>query len=1038
MGELSSPRVTAISDPASRDGDFPDVVCWDDLSAVCALPVEVKPAAFTDADLLDLEQGRRYARTFGGGQVLLTNLREFIWCELEGSALVERDRVILVDEVAAFAGSRPNADPAAARRLLEMLRAAWTVRPNLYDARSVAQLLGYHAQRMSTTLEGSPDPGALLRPLTTSLREGLGMELEERFLVGTVVQTLVYGLFAAWLESEEPQTFKWQQAPHGLGIDIIANLLHEASSPAVVRDTKLAPHLQAVARVLNWVDRDRFEAQFGAVGGGAIEYFYEPFLAAFDPELRSKLGVWYTPRAVAEYQVRRVDRQLRADFGLADGLADEQAIVLDPACGTGTYLIAVLRHIYLFHVENGEPLETAARRTLRAAHTRIIGFEILPAAFVVCYLHLHRFLTRELGATDVDEHRLSVFLCNALIGWGEGASAPPLPLPGLEAELQASLRVKGEEPVLVVLGNPPYEGYSAQDNPEEQELARPWIDPLWPVWRVRKHRLGGLYVRFWRIALRKISELTGRGIVCYITNRKWLNGRSFPAMRGDVLNRFDRLIVDDLGGDVRGEHRSGEGSVFSTATAPGIRVGVAIATAVRTGPRPMGSVADVETRVITGTGGAKRETLERLRDGELDAGLVPSGVSAAGRWRITAEDETDAPGLDEYFTDRWSGVQPVRDEAVTDSSRQALEARMGDYFDFTLGWDELVARHPAFGVERKRYDGERVRERHRSAGSTFAPDRVVRFLYRPLQPRWLYWEPRFKLLNEARVDLVPQHALEGQRYLAQPETPRKPGAARPVVTGGVPAFACADPDARVFPRVRITPRDDGTFDLGPDPTPETNLEGVWITAARILGLEGTDFEIGDVVFYALTAILYSPAWAAAVLPDQDTFPAVPLPADPTELREAARQGRRVAALADPDVPVEGVSHGRIEEALRTVALPDDAGGRLVTVGSRARGVGGRWVEQSAGKVLWNDRSGWTGVSEDLWSYTVGGFPVLAKWLSYRVGSMLSGDDLDQFTALARRVAALIELGPELDRLYSVAGTQRLEAPSQTAPDVVSA
>jgi hypothetical protein len=702
LGDLATPRITAVSDPAAREGDFPDVVCWDSLSAVCALPVEVKPAFFTEPGLLALEQGRRYARTFGGGRVLLTNLREFVWCEVEGTSLVVRDRVTFVEEFEAFERGDVEIDPNASRDLLELLRAAWTVRPSLADAGSVARLLGYHARHMSEALRLSPDPGALLRPLATSLRDGLGMELEDRFLIGTVVQTLVYGLFAAWLETDEPRTFKWQQAPHGLGIDVVANLLHEASSPVVVRDTNLEPHLRAVARVLNWVDRDAFEAQFGAAGGTAVEYFYEPFLAAFDPDLRSKLGVWYTPRAVAEYQVRRVDHQLRTDFELSAGLADEQAIVLDPACGTGTYLAAVLRHIYRFHIDNGEPAETAARRTLEAAHTRVVGFEILPAAFVVCYLHLHRLLSNEIGAADVDHQRLRVFLCNALTGWGEGTSPPPLPLPGLEAELQASLRVKGEEPVLVVLGNPPYEGYSAQDSPEEQALAKPWIEPLWPVWRVRKHRLGDLYVRFWRIALRKISELTGRGVVCFITNRKWLNGRSFPAMREDFVRRFDRLIVDDLGGDVRGEHLSGEGSVFSTSTAPGIRVGVAITTAVRTGPQPAGRAAAVRTRAVTGTGRAKRNALDGFSGADLDAGLVRRSVSRESRWRLTAEDETDAPGLDEYFEQRWSGVQPVRDDAVTDGSRDALESRMRDYFDFTLSWPELVYRHPAFGVVRTR------------------------------------------------------------------------------------------------------------------------------------------------------------------------------------------------------------------------------------------------------------------------------------------------------------------------------------------------
>jgi len=101
--------------------------------------------------------------------------------------------------------------------------------------------------------------------------------------------------------------------------------------------------LNWAAAALNRVDRTAFFRSFDE--GHAVQYFYEPFLQAFDPDLRKELGVWYTPEEVVRYQVERVDAVLRSELGLADGLADSQVVILDPCCGTGAYLRAVLRRI---------------------------------------------------------------------------------------------------------------------------------------------------------------------------------------------------------------------------------------------------------------------------------------------------------------------------------------------------------------------------------------------------------------------------------------------------------------------------------------------------------------------------------------------------------------------------------------------------------------------------------------------------------------------------------------------------------------------
>ena len=98
-----------------------------------------------------------------------------------------------------------------------------------------------------------------------------------------------------------------------------------------------------------------------------------------------------------------------------------------------------------------------------------------------------------------------------------------------------------------MLGNPPYQGYSSTPTDDERALVEPWTAPLWADWGIRKHRMNDLYIRFWAAARFRIAHLTKTGVVTFITNRKWLAGRSYPAMREGILGDFDRIIVDDLG-----------------------------------------------------------------------------------------------------------------------------------------------------------------------------------------------------------------------------------------------------------------------------------------------------------------------------------------------------------------------------------------------------------------------------------------------------------------------------------------------------------
>ena len=215
--------------------------------------------------------------------------------------------------------------------------------------------------------------------------------------------------------SDSKARFDWRTAAHYLRVPALAELFYQASNPASLAWLELPEVLDWTGTVLNRVARADFFEAFEE--HHAVQYFYEPFLQAYDPELRKQLGVWYTPREVVRYMVARVDQVLREELAISDGLAASNVYVLDPCCGTGSYLIEVLNRIAEILREKGGDALTA-QEIKRAAMERVFGFEILPAPFVVTHLQIG-LLLRSLGAplSDAKKERVGVYLTNALTGW---------------------------------------------------------------------------------------------------------------------------------------------------------------------------------------------------------------------------------------------------------------------------------------------------------------------------------------------------------------------------------------------------------------------------------------------------------------------------------------------------------------------------------------------------------------------------------------------------------------------------------------------
>ena len=322
-----------------------------------------------------------------------------------------------------------------------------------------------------------------MKSVRSALEASLGLKFEqdkgEHFFRSTLVQTIFYGLFSAWvLWSKKPShtesdVFNWHDALWELKVPVMQALFGQIVTPAHIGPLEFEDILNWAAATLNRVDSASFFSAFEE--DKAVQYFYEPFLEAFDPELRKQLGVWYTPPEIVQYMVSRVDTVLREELNISDGLADPNVFVLDPCCGTGSYLVEVIRHIHQTLKSKGSDALLASDLK-QAALKRVFGFEILPAPFVVSHMQLGLIL-QKLGATlsDTNNERTGVYLTNALTGWEpldpekeKAFQAMLTGFPQLLDEQTDARKVKQQVPILVILGNPPYNAFSGTATTKEE------------------------------------------------------------------------------------------------------------------------------------------------------------------------------------------------------------------------------------------------------------------------------------------------------------------------------------------------------------------------------------------------------------------------------------------------------------------------------------------------------------------------------------------------------------------------------------------
>ena len=989
--------------------------------------------------------------------VLVTNTRDFVLLgadEAGRPAKLETFRLAQSAEEFESLLKKPRAFASkVGAGLGEYLSRTLSHRATLVEPKDLAWLLASYARDGLARVEAAGDAPSLAA-VRSALEEALGVRFEGdkgvAFFRSTLVQTLFYGVFSAWVlwakQTPPPNgSFNWHESVWHLRAPVLRALFQQLSDPGRLQPLGLVEVLDWTAAAVNRVDRSSFFDRFNE--GEAVPYFYEPFLQAFDPALRKQLGVWYTPIEIVRYMVARVDRALKDDLGIADGLAAENVYILDPCCGTGAYLAEVLRRIAANLEGRGMGALTGAR-VKQAATERVFGFEIMPAPFVVAHLQVGLTM-QDLDAplSENENERAGVFLTNALTGW-EPRVQKPLPFPELEEERDRADQVKQGAPVLVILGNPPYNGYAGMAVEEERELSTAYRTTK-QVRPPEGQGLNDLYVRFFRMAERRIAEKTGQGVVCFISNYSWLDGLSFTGMRERYLEAFDAIRIDNLNGD---KYKTGkttpEGapdpSIFSTPEKPvSIQVGIAITTLVRRANHS--PTRTIGFRNLWGR--TKREELTATAETDPNAiydSIEPSMSLGLPFARMVVSYEWHSwPALTELFPASFPGVKTSRDPFLVDVNLDRLKKRITDYFNTDLSHQEIARSSPSAMHSVRRFDASTGRDVLRRRGGPDATG-FIRYAYRPFDTRWLYWEADTKLLDEKRAEYKP-HVFESNLWLSTvPRLRRDATEPQTTVTTHMASLHLNEWGASMFPAWL---RDAG-LEGGPDHR-RPNL-----TDAAQRYLDYLDLEVED-LFHHILAVLHDPAYRQANAGAlRMEWPRIPLPGWPdgkengaaNKLAASAARGQELAALLDSDTPVPGVTEGALRPEIASIAVPSTAdGGNMagddfaLTVGWGHFGQGeavmpgqGRVIERpytsdqrttlgdtartlgdSTFDIYLNNRAYWRNVPESVWNYKLGGYQVLKKWLSYRerrvLGRNLKPDEVQHFTDTARRIAAILTL-----------------------------
>lgn len=901
--------------------------------------------------------------------------------------------------------------------------------PSITSPKNLAQHLARRARQMSvevlyTLKDQSSERGEMVETYN-AFKQVLLPDLTWEAFSDMYAQAITYGLFAARCTSLTVKEFTRLSA---------ANLVPK-TNPFLRRlfqriaafdlDKRVAWIADDTARLLAQAPITEILADFGkrTAKEDPVVHFYETFLAAYNPKLREIRGVYYTPESVVGYIVRSIDYLLKTYFKKPMGLADENTLILDPAVGTGSFLFAIVNHVYetvCKTIGKGAWSDYVNRKLL----TRLFGFELLVAPFAVAHLKLG-LLIQEMGYQFTGNQRLGIYLTNTL---EEAIKKSELLLGSfISEEANEAVAIKREQPILVVLGNPPYSVHSANRSeyiefilPGGKYVARTkrglvkrkagpkgvkikhktFIGTLIedykkvdgkPLGEQNPKLLHDDYVKFIRFAQWRIEQ-TGEGVVGYITNHGYVDNPTFRGMRQNLIETFSEIYVYNLHGNIRKKERTPEGgkdeNVFD------IQQGVAILLCVK--HKDQSQPARVYYADLWGLGKDKNKVLAETDVNKTEWTQISHSKPF---YLFEPQDDSLFPEYEQGWkiTDimplNSTGIKTHRDHFVIDFDLSPLQKRIKDFRDLSVSDDEISRKYKL----QDKQEWKLSEKRQSLAIKADWEKHFLKCLYRPFDERAYY---HYGGLVDRPRHKVMRHMLMGENlgFITTRQITSLKFCHVLCSTVAVEMKTCShDRGTYFFPLYKYPDEDTKQLKVIKETKRRLNISPEFLSVlAKKLKLPQTkpfdlpkDITPEDIFYYAY-AVFHSPSYREfyAEFLKRD-FPRLPLTGDIDLFRDLSDIGKELVALHlldTHDAPV--LNH--------SISPFPVVGNNIV---QKVQYV------DTFHRVYINKDQYFENIPQNVWEFSIGGYQVCNKWLKDRKKRKLTIDDVQHYQ---RIVVSLIE------------------------------
>jgi hypothetical protein len=779
-------------------------------------------------------------------------------------------------------------------------------------------------------------------------------------------------------------------------------------------DEPFAGFVEDIIQTLGHADIESVLRDFGTRNrrSDPVVHFYETFLHAYDPRLRELRGVYYTPEPVVNYIVESLDELLKEKFDIKDGLADRSTItatrkegektlreeshrvlILDPATGTATFLYRVLDFIRQ-QFERKKRAGAWGDYVHEHLLPRLFGFELLMAPYAVAHFKLGLALAardepelwrQQWSYEPRKDERINVFLTNTLEDLEESAEQLG-PLRMLSDEANSAFEVKKHKPVLVILGNPPYSGHSANKGEWIRSLVRDYYQcdgkPLGernPKW------LQDDYVKFIRWAQWRI-ERTRQGILGFITNHGYLDNPTFRGMRQNLIQSFDEIYLLDLHGNSKKKEidpatGAQDKNVFD------IQQGVAIGIFVKLPPDPKREQKGCVVRHADLYSAHRKAKYEWLEEHKIDN----------TRWTKL---DPQSPNYLFIPQDKARSAEYERGWKITDAMP------LNGLGLTTSGDEKFVA-----------FDSEGATKLAKTLG--VSKPRIEQILYRPFDQRSIVYEPA--LLERARVNLM-SHMLANSNLglCASRGTEVRAGWTHVFCTNTIiqlhsvslkevnylfPLYLYPNgklPDGDLFvreePEQERRPNFSAEFikDFCERLKVKLALDGLGKPSKRIIGPE--------LIFNYAYAVFHSPGYRERYAEFLRTdFPRLPLTSDYAFFKKLAAFGAELVDL-----------HSRNEANGSGISFPIKGSNIIDEVRYQPPQTHGQ--DRHSGRVWINKRQYFEGVPSQVWNFPIGGYHPAERWLKDRKGRSLSYEDKETYSRIIAALSETRRLMSEIEKL----------------------